>query len=255
MPAPVEAPTNGHSDTFPPVPPVRRPLPSTRAGGPAGRAPVRPGASARGPVRPGTRPAAAPLRQRSAPSASPRGAGGGAGGGADRRGGDPSGRPRIVLLLVGLAVVAAIAIAVLALSGGGGSSPSRSSASTGAPTRQATSTARSHTPAGTTVPHGRITVAVLNGTATPGLANTVADTLIGAGFVKGPVGNASDQQRSVTVVSYFDGHEAEAQEVAQTLRVPADAVQPIDIDTERACGQGAPSACTAPVVVTVGADR
>jgi len=178
------------------------------------------------------------------------------GGGGDRRGGDPSGRPRIVLLLVGLAVLAAIAIAVLALSGGGGSSPSRTSASTAAPTRQATSTAaRSSAPAATTIPHGRITVAVLNGTATPGLANTVANTLTGAGFVKGPVGNASDQQRSVTVVSYFDGHEAEAQEVAQTLRVPADAVQPIDTDTERACGQGASAACTATVVVTVGPDR
>jgi len=249
-PAPVEAAANGHSDTFPPVPPVRRPLPPTRAGAPAGRA-ARPG-STRGTGRPG---AAAPLRQRSAPSASPRGAGVGmGGGGGERRGGSPSARPRIVLLLVGLAVLAAIAIAVLALSGGG-SSPSRTSASTGAPTRQATSTASRSTATATTVPHGRITVAVLNGTATPGLANTVANALTGAGFVKGPVGNASDQQRSVTVVSYFDGHEAEAQEVAQTLRVPGDAVQPIDTDTERACGQGAPAACTAPVVVTVGADR
>jgi len=94
---------------------------------------------------------------------------------------------------------------------------------------------------------------VLNGTPTAGLANTVATTLTNAGFVKGPIGNASNQQRSVTVVSYFGGHEADAQEVARTLGVAADAVQPIDSDTEMACAQGA--TCAATVVVTVGADR
>ncbi|HEX4806133.1 MAG TPA: LytR C-terminal domain-containing protein, partial [Conexibacter sp.] len=150
-----------------------------------------------------------------------------------------------------LAVVAIAAVVVIVLSSGGGSAPPvQSASSTGATPRHATTT---HAAATAPAP-GRITVAVLNGTATPGLANTVATTLTNAGFVKGPVGNASNQQRSVTVVSYFGGHEQDALEVARTLRVPSDAVQPIDADTEAACGGGA-GACAASVVVTVGADR
>jgi hypothetical protein len=96
---------------------------------------------------------------------------------------------------------------------------------------------------------------VLNGTTTQGLANTVATTLASDDFLRGPVGNASDQQRSVTVVSYFGGHEREAQEVADSLGVPADAVQPIDADTEASACPPASGACAATVVVTVGADR
>ncbi|HEX5145454.1 MAG TPA: LytR C-terminal domain-containing protein, partial [Conexibacter sp.] len=111
-----------------------------------------------------------------------------------------------------------------------------------------------HRPATSAAPApGRVTVAVLNGTATAGLASTVASRLAADGYVKGPVGNASDQQRSVTVVSYFGGHEAAAQEVARSLGVPSDAVQPIDADTETACTQGA-GTCAATVVVTVGAN-
>jgi hypothetical protein len=241
-PAPPAA-TNGHSDTFPPVPPVRRATPRPGARPAAGRR-VPP----RGPGRPagGARPgAAAPLHARSAPSASPRGNGGGS---VEA----PHGRRRLVLLLGGLGIVAAVAIAVLVLSSGG-SSPSTPTASSTAPAQQTTAAARQTTPPAAAPAHDRVTVAVLNGTTTLGLASKVASTLTGAGFLQGPVTNASDQQRSVTVVSYFGGHEAEAQEVAKTLDVPADAVQPIDADTEAACAQGA--TCAATVVVTVGADR
>lgn len=146
-----------------------------------------------------------------------------------------------------------MAIAFLLLSGGGSDSPSKPAASNTAPTQQTTRAARQTTPATAAPAHDRVTVAVLNGTTTAGLANTVSTTLVSDGFLRGQVTNASDQQRSVTVVSYFGGHEAEAQEVAKTLDVPADAVQPIDADTEAACAQGA--TCAATVVVTVGADR
>jgi LytR cell envelope-related transcriptional attenuator len=244
-PAPPAA-TNGHGDTFPPVPPVRRPAPPAR-GAAVGRGPVRgrPAASA---GRPGARPpAAAPLRQRSAPSASPRGAAPGGGRGEL----SPSGRRRLVLLLAGLGVIVVAAIAVLLLAGGGSSPSSPSAASTGAPAPQASAVRNGA--AGRALAHGSITVAVLNGTATPGLASTVATTLSNDGYKPGPVGNASDQQRSVTVVSYFGGHEPEAQAVAKTLGVPADAVQAIDADTEAACAQG--GTCAATVVVIVGADR
>ncbi|HKG04455.1 MAG TPA: LytR C-terminal domain-containing protein [Conexibacter sp.] len=242
-PAPPAA-SNGHSDTFPPVPPVRRAMPRPGARPAAGRR-VPP----RGPARParpaGARPAAAaPLRARSAPSASPRG---------NESVEAPHGRRRLALLLGGLGLVAVAAIAVLVLSDGGNDSPSTPTASSNAPTQQTTPASRQTTPAAAAPAHDRITVAVLNGTTTAGLASTVAATLTSDGFVQGPVTNASDQARSVTVVSYFGGHEAEAQEVAKTLNVPADAVQPIDADTEAACAQGA--TCVATAVVTVGADQ
>lgn len=250
--APVPAPapvvpssTNGHSDTFPPVPPVRRPAPPARAA--AGRRPPARGRAGAPPARAGARPAAAaPLRARSTPSATPRGGGGSA---------DGTPRRRLLLLLIGgLGVVVVAVIAVLLLSGGGSSgTPSTQSASSTGATPQHTTASHKSTPAAAGPAHSRITVAVLNGTPTAGLANTIATTLTSAGFVKGPIGNASNQQRSVTVVSYFGGHEADAQEVAKTLGVSADAVQPIDSDTETACAQGA--TCTATVVVTVGADR
>ncbi|HZV72535.1 MAG TPA: LytR C-terminal domain-containing protein [Conexibacter sp.] len=242
------AATNGHSDTFPPVPPVRRATPPARPGAarrPPARGPVRPTR----PGAPGARPAAAAaaaVRARSAPSATPRGSGNG------RDEAPEHGRRRRFLLLAGLGIVAVAAVAVLLLSGGGGSPPATQSASTGTPA-QHTTAAHRQAPTSAAPAHNRTTVAVLNGTATPGLANTVATTLTSDGFVRGPVGNASNQHRSVTVVSYFGGHEAEAREVAKALNVSADAVQPIDPDTEAACASGA--TCTATVVVTVGADR
>jgi LytR cell envelope-related transcriptional attenuator len=155
----------------------------------------------------------------------------------------------VILLLGGLALVAVVAIAVLTLSGGAEDSPSQASVSSGGTPAQTSGSSTS----GVAPAHDRITVSVLNGTTTAGLAMTVASELVDDGFVQGQVANASDQGRTVTVVSYFGGREREAQEVARTLNVPADAVQPIDADTEAACAQGA--TCTAMAVVTVGADR
>jgi hypothetical protein len=239
---PAPAGENGHSDTFPPLPPVRRPLPPTR--GPAGRRPP-----ARPAARPGQRPVpAAPLRARGPATATPRG--GGNGSGVTEA---PHGRRRLTLLLAGLGVVALAAIAVIVLLGGGSDSPSQAPAGSSSPPAQQTTGASGGTSSAPAPAHDKITVAVLNGTTTAGLASTIASQLTADGFVKGAVTNASDQGRSVTVVSYFGGHEREAQEVAKTLDVPSDAVQPIDADTEAACAQGA--TCTASVVVTVGADR
>lgn len=158
-----------------------------------------------------------------------------------------------MLLLGGFGLLAVVLVAVLLLSGGDSDSPSTPAASNTTPARQTTGASSQTTPSTAAPAHDRVTVAVLNGTTTAGLASTVAARLTSDGFVQGPVTNASDQARSVTVVSYFGGHEAEAQEVAKTLNVPADAVQPIDADTEAACAQGA--TCAATVVVTVGADR
>jgi hypothetical protein len=247
-PAPPPAPpagTNGHSDTFPPVPPVRRPAPPGAGRRVPSRGPARPPAGAtRASGRPA--PAAAPLRARGPATATPRAAGS-----ANGSGGAPHSR-RLTLLLAGLGVIAVAAIAVIVISGNGSNSPSQSPTGSGGTPAQQTGGGSGTTQAAAPA-HDRITVAVLNGTTTAGLASTIASRLTADGFVQGAVTNASDQQRSVTVVSYFGGHEREAQEVAKTLNVPSDAVQPIDADTEQACGQG--GTCTAIVVVTVGADR
>jgi aromatic ring hydroxylase len=103
-------------------------------------------------------------------------------------------------------------------------------------------------------PRATTTVAVLNGTQTPGLASRISDELRGEGFQRGPVENASSQDRSVTVVSYRQGAERQAHDVARALNLPADAVMQIDAETESAaCVNTTP--CTATVVVTVGADK
>jgi hypothetical protein len=188
------------------------------------------------------------LRARGPATATPRG-----GGNANGRGAQAShGRRRLPLLLAGLGLIAVVALAVVLLAGRGGGSPATTPAAANGTPVQQTSASR-QTPTAAAPAHGSITVAVLNGTPTQGLAQQLADSLAADGYVKGPVTNASDQQRSVTVVSYFGGHEAEAREVAKSLDVPSDAVQPIDADTEAACAQG--GTCAATVVVTVGADR
>lgn len=139
------------------------------------------------------------------------------------------------------------------LTSGGSDAPSQAPTAASSTPAQQTTGAATQTSSTAAPARDRITVAVLNGTTTSGLAQSLASSLVAVGFVQGPVTNASDQGRSVTVVSYGGGHEREAREVAKALNVPSDAVQPIDADTEQACAQG--GTCTATVVVTVGADR
>jgi hypothetical protein len=93
-----------------------------------------------------------------------------------------------------------------------------------------------------------VTVAVLNGTRTPGLASTVGDTLAKAGYGKGTVANAPDQQHATTSVAYAAGHKTAAEDVARQINVDPATVTAIDPATAAAAGG-------AQVVVTVGADR
>lgn len=93
------------------------------------------------------------------------------------------------------------------------------------------------------------TVAVLNGTTTPGLAARVADEVEQAGFTRGTTGNATEQNRSATLVQYVDGARDEAREVAQVIGIGADAISPLDEGTRTVAGDAAR------VVVTVGADQ
>jgi hypothetical protein len=100
-----------------------------------------------------------------------------------------------------------------------------------------------------------VTVAVLNGTATNQLAHRVGAKLVADGYKEGAVATASNQTETTTVVAYLPGakNRTDALHVATSLNLKPASVQQIDQSTQQvACPQ--PGACTANVVVTVGAD-
>jgi hypothetical protein len=148
-----------------------------------------------------------------------------------------------------LAAVAAIAALVIVTSSGGGNSASSttSSAASNAPT-----SAR-HTRSAGSVNPSSVTVAVLNGTATAGLAHRVAVKLGGTGYRQGTVATATDQTRTSTIVAYLPGHKRQATAVATALKLGPASVQPVD-PTTQAVACPPPGACASGVVVTVGSD-
>jgi hypothetical protein len=103
----------------------------------------------------------------------------------------------------------------------------------------------SSTAGGTGILKEDVEVAVLNGTAVPGLAAAVADDVEANGYLLGAVTN-SPTPASQTVVLYERGHEEDARFVAKDLGV--DVVQLID-DESRGLAEGAD------VVVVAGEDR
>jgi hypothetical protein len=153
-----------------------------------------------------------------------------------------------VLLIGALLAVAAIAALVIATAGGGSGPKAHAGASQ---TTNAPSPTRHHTPVAFNPTS--VTVAVLNGTATNELAHRVALKLTGAGYKQGTVATAASQTQTATVVAYRPGFRNDALHVATALKLGPASVQPIDSNTQSvACPP--PSACTANVVVTVGAD-
>jgi hypothetical protein len=98
-----------------------------------------------------------------------------------------------------------------------------------------------------------ITVAVLNGTATSGLAHRVAVKLGVTGFKQSTVATASDQTQTATIVGYLTGHRRDALVVASALKLGPPSVSPVD-QNSRAVACPPPGGCTAGVVVTVGSD-
>jgi hypothetical protein len=260
--------TGDQATTAQPRPAVPKPLPvppgaRTAAGAPgaAGAAAGAAASAARGPAaapRPTARPrpAAAPLRSGSPSATVPPRAGqrGGVplnGGNGDRRG------LRIGLIAFGaVVVVVAIIFAITQLTGGGGdksSSTTKTTATTA--TNQigtpggGTSGGGTKTSATAAPPKADTTVAVLNGTTVAGLAANVADKVAKAGYKKGTVTNAPDQQRAATQVYYEPGQKAAALQVARTIDVGKDAVVPIDDVTSATAGSDAS------VVVVVGSDQ
>ncbi len=91
-----------------------------------------------------------------------------------------------------------------------------------------------------------VVVSILNGTNVPGLAAEIGDTIEAAGFERGNVANASNQESAESVVLYVDGEADAAREVGRELDISQ--IQPIDAENESLAGD-------ATVVVIVGADQ
>jgi hypothetical protein len=139
-------------------------------------------------------------------------------------------------------------VLAFALTGGGGNTPtaSRTAAQPGntvAPPPGATAPKQAQTARGET------TVAVLNGTTVSGLAQRVADKVVAAGFKKGTVDNATEQNRSATMVQFAPNARRQALSVAKVIGVGSDAISQLDQNTRTVAGDDAQ------VVVTVGADQ
>jgi hypothetical protein len=92
-----------------------------------------------------------------------------------------------------------------------------------------------------------VTVAVLNGTTVPNLAQQISERVEARGFEVGTVANSADQQqqRAESVVLFAPGHEREATVVGRRLSI--NQRQPIDPASQELAGD-------ATVVVIAGAD-
>ena len=99
-----------------------------------------------------------------------------------------------------------------------------------------------------------VSVTVLNGTDTSGLAARVSSRLGTYGFKMGTPTNAANQSTTSTVVAYMlPSDRSAALHVAAALKLRASSVQPIDANTKAVVCQSS-TPCTTAVVVTVGSD-
>ncbi len=162
----------------------------------------------------------------------------------------PSTLRKVLAVVVVLLALAAVVVALLLLTSSSGStksSGSTSSASSNAPKHNKTTVKVA------TINPATVTVSVLNGTATAGLAHRVSVELTGVGFKQGAVATAADQTRTATIVGYQPGHRTQALAVAKSLKLGPAVVQPVDQST-LAVACPPPTPCTSTVFVTVGSD-
>ncbi|MGH2887928.1 MAG: LytR C-terminal domain-containing protein, partial [Solirubrobacteraceae bacterium] len=169
------------------------------------------------------------------------------------RGGRRSNAGRVFTVLAVLLLVGAVVAGVLVIMNiHHGSSASKSSAAEAA-ARRADANRRS-APVAAVKPF-TVTVAVLNGTSTNGLAGAVSNKLGAAGYQKGYVGNfTANQTQSSTSVLYMRGAKRDAAAVATALKLRPASVQPIDQSTEQIACPPSSGPCKSSVVVTVGSD-
>ncbi len=216
-------------------------------------------------------PVAAPMStmQRTVP---PRSGGPRVGGGPPRgqgRPGGPQGRPggpprtgmavrpgqrrtgpgRVLTVIAGLLLVAAVVAGVIVIR-------NVSHASKKPKTAQATSrsTLASHRAASPAIVKAAVIVSVLNGTDQSGLAARVSNQLVTAGYKKGAVTNAADQTHTTSLIQYMPRDKPDALAVASSLKLGQALVQPIDSATQRIACSVSPLGCSSPVIVTVGSD-
>jgi hypothetical protein len=156
----------------------------------------------------------------------------------------PGGRPwyrrialRYIVLIVAGALVlgAGVAFGVASLASNGGGEAEE-------PVQEDSGQAAASPP----LDPSTITVAVLNGTSTTGVATQLADTVESAGFQRGNVANATDQTAAESAVLYAEGAREAAREVGDELDISQ--VEPADVSSATLAGD-------ADVIVVVGEDR
>jgi hypothetical protein len=156
---------------------------------------------------------------------------------------------RATLLILGgvIALALVVALAVTVLKGGSGA-PTRS-VSTGEVARTAAAKHHrtGHSAQASAVNPAEVSVAVMNGTGTTGLAHHLAADLQQSGYSQALASAAVPPgTHQITVVQYASGHRPDAEAVAKALNVAQ--VQPIE-------GQIAAQSGSATVVVLAGADQ
>jgi hypothetical protein len=158
----------------------------------------------------------------------------------------------VLLIAAGAALVAALAVVLLTK--GGSSSPSSAgeSSSSGAAAQTPTASHRKKSTKGAAksakaTPPAEISLVVLNGTTTTGLATRVSTQLQQGGYSQAaPKFGQPPGAHEATVVEYAGGHQAEATQVAHSLAVSH--VQPMEQAVSALAG-------SAKVVVVVGVDK
>ncbi len=154
---------------------------------------------------------------------------------------------RALVIGIGALAVAGVVAALLIITSSGGTN-----VATHTSTHNNTAAARHHQATVVAFRPSTVTVAVLNGTSTSGLAARIASKLTAAGYKQGAITNAQTQTQTSSVVAYMPGAKNDAVEVAASLKLPASSVQPIDSSTRSiACPS---TSCNANVVVTAGTD-
>jgi hypothetical protein len=165
-----------------------------------------------------------------------------------------SGVGRAFVILAALLGVGAVVAGVLVIKNINSSSSKSNSTSASSAAARSTTAGRRNAPVAAVNPR-TVTVAVLNGTNTNGLAGKVSGELNAAGYQKGYVGNFTpNQTQSSTLVQYMAGDKRDASAVATSLKLPPKSVGPLDSATQQIACPPSQGPCKSAVVVTVGSD-
>jgi LytR cell envelope-related transcriptional attenuator len=163
--------------------------------------------------------------------------------------------------LVALVVIVGGVVAILSSGGSGASNPTGNGSNTTAGKTKTSSTTGKHKGTkhkGAPFVASSVSVAVLNGTAKPGLAADVSTALSGAGYQKGSVTNAAAQSEPKTTVYFTAGYKSAADHVAKQLKLTDASVKPATQAAIHSCATsptGTTTSCSGNVIVSVGQDR